>query len=196
MADIKINSDNYAGAAVSTECPYAPVFERLGSEQLFTAAITALLLNSIDLGNDQDALKKTLFYGKAIPEAYRASFIPSAPDVREGILQRLAADHRVIRLLHAVIGLQTEASELQAALAAYLFEGQPIDWTNVSEELGDSLWYVALAADVQGVSVTDIMRQNIDKLRLRFPNKFSAFDALNRDLKAERSFLEESTVCS
>jgi NTP pyrophosphatase (non-canonical NTP hydrolase) len=200
LADI--TSDNYAAAAVSTECPYEPVIERLRSDRRFTSAIVSLLCNSIDLGNDQDVLKKTLFYGKAPSESFRTFDEPhvenqqGASDTHQAIVGRIAADPRVIRLLHAVIGLQTEASELQGALAAYLFEGQPIDWTNISEESGDECWYLGIIADILQTPLTQILKQNIDKLRLRYPNKFTSFDALNRNLSTERTFLEESTVCS
>ena len=45
------------------------------------------------------------------------------------------------RLLHGVIGLVTETSELLDAIKKSLFYGKPLDKTNLIEELGDLLWY-------------------------------------------------------
>jgi NTP pyrophosphatase (non-canonical NTP hydrolase) len=95
------------------------------------------------------------------------------------------------------LGLVTEAGELTDVLKKYLIYGKPIDWTNVSEELGDSQWYTALAIDVtgevvQGVTWEGIFDQNIAKLKARYPEKFTEQAALNRNLESERRILEGS----
>jgi dTMP kinase len=196
LADI--TSDNYAAAAVSTECPYEVAFANLGDpkNRLFAAALSDLITHSIEVGESQDQLKKGIFYGKkqiALADADGEYVKHFSADAQKALMQRLAADTRVIRLLHAVIGLQTEASELQSVLAAYLFEGIAIDWANVSEESGDVCWYLGIIADILGTSMTQIMQQNIDKLRLRYPNKFNSFDALNRNLCHRTDLSRETT---
>jgi NTP pyrophosphatase (non-canonical NTP hydrolase) len=106
-------------------------------------------------------------------------------------------DLNAARLLHATMGLVTEAGELMDTLKKYLIYGKPIDWTNVAEEIGDSQWYTALAVDVtgevvKGVTWEGILDQNIAKLKARYPNKFSEESALNRDLEKEREVLSDS----
>lgn len=54
------------------------------------------------------------------------------------------------RLLHAVVGLQTEATE---ALVA----GYNDDRDNLAEELGDLLWYAAIAADEFEATFSELM---------------------------------------
>ena len=94
------------------------------------------------------------------------------------------------RLLHAATGLATEAGEFLDPIKKLLFYGKPLDEVNLKEEIGDILWYVAIACDALDTDIDTEMRRVIDKLKTRFPNQFTAFDAINRDLKTERSVLE------
>ena len=79
------------------------------------------------------------------------------------------------RTLHAVAGIVTEAGELQDALKKHLFYGRPLDRTNLIEELGDLMWYVALLCDElrepgeeDGANVlADVLTRNIAKLKAR-----------------------------
>lgn len=106
----------------------------------------------------------------------------------EKIRERL--DDKMIRVLHAAIGIGTEAGELQDAVKKAIFYGKPLDITNVEEELGDLLWYFAVLCDALGLDPAVIMGRNIAKLRARFPDKFSDEQALNRNLPIERLILE------
>jgi NTP pyrophosphatase (non-canonical NTP hydrolase) len=88
-------------------------------------------------------------------------------------------------LLHAGMGMATEAGEFLDTLKKHRFYGKPIDVGNLIEECGDLLWYCAAAARGLGVSLDDIAQANIAKLRARFPDGFAAHDAMHRDLAAE-----------
>lgn len=94
------------------------------------------------------------------------------------------------RLLHAALGLVTEAGEFADVLKKYIFYGKQVDKVNLEEEIGDLFWYCALAADALDVDFTDIMQRNIDKLRMRYGSKFTEDAAIDRNLKAEREILE------
>lgn len=113
-----------------------------------------------------------------------------SPEQYGDMLARLS-EHRVLRLLHALMGITTEAGELMDALKKYLLYGKPLDVPNLFEESGDSMWYHALLHDAYALPMTDTMRRNIDKLRARYPEKFTTERALNRDLTVERQTLEE-----
>ena len=104
-----------------------------------------------------------------------------------------------IRLLHAVLGLSSEVGEFADQLKKHIFYGKPLDKVNLSEESGDLLWYLALAANVPGMlSINEDMERNIAKLKARYGEKFSEFSASNRNLSVERKILEgpESNVPS
>lgn len=112
----------------------------------------------------------------------------------EQIKLRLTWDntnHFTLRLLHAALGASTEANELIDVVKKAIFYGKDIDWTNVKEELGDMLWYIAIACDVAGISIEDIMKQNIAKLHARYGISFNEEGAMNRDLSRERYILEK-----
>lgn len=94
-------------------------------------------------------------------------------------------------LLHAAIGLATEAGEFQDALKKHIFYGKELDTVNLREELGDILWYVALALRTLDSDFETEMRINIEKLQARFPSKFTEEDAEVRDLVKEREILEQ-----
>ncbi len=95
------------------------------------------------------------------------------------------------RLLHAGIGLATEAGEFLDALKKHVFYGKELDTVNLSEEMGDIFWYCALIADELGVDFSKVMDTNIAKLKARYGEKFTEEKAENRDLTTERTILEK-----
>lgn len=94
------------------------------------------------------------------------------------------------RLLHAGIGMVTEAGEFIDQLKKHLFYRKELDLVNLKEELGDILWYVAIAMSALETDFPTEMDRVIRKLRARFPDKFSDDKANNRDLDNERQVLE------
>jgi NTP pyrophosphatase (non-canonical NTP hydrolase) len=111
----------------------------------------------------------------------------------EAVALRLQ-DERTIRLLHAGMGMVTEAAEFLDALKKHIFYGKAIDYTNLAEEIGDQLWYVAIGTDAIEVRLDDVMDTNIAKLKARYPQNFDAKAAVNRDLEAERKILESVKI--
>jgi len=98
---------------------------------------------------------------------------------------------KTLRLLHAAMGMVDEAAEFQKNLKNYIFYGKPMDPVNMKEEVGDNLWFQAIAADELGErNFTNIMQKNIAKLRARYEKKFSELEAVTRDLDAERKILD------
>lgn len=76
-------------------------------------------------------------------------------------------------LMHAAFGLTGEAGEFVDAVKKHIVYGKSLDKANIFEELGDVLWYVALACETLGVDMAEIAQQNISKLKLRYPEKYS-----------------------
>jgi NTP pyrophosphatase (non-canonical NTP hydrolase) len=80
------------------------------------------------------------------------------------------------RLVHACLGLQTETGEVATEIKRMHIYGKPLDAkriVHIVEELGDIMWYMAIAADAIGVSFSDILQNNITKLCERFPDAYS-----------------------
>jgi NTP pyrophosphatase (non-canonical NTP hydrolase) len=101
---------------------------------------------------------------------------------------------RNVRILHSIIGLGGEVGELCTEFQRHTFYGKDVDLINLKEEYGDILWYVAEGLNALGISMEDVMKANIAKLKVRYPTKFTEDKAANRDLSAERAALELPTV--
>ncbi len=101
------------------------------------------------------------------------------------------SDRNINRLLHAAMGLTTESGEFLDALKKHLFYGKPLDLVNLREEIGDIMWYLAIACDALGTDFETEQARNVAKLRKRYPEKFDAGQAIERDLDAERAILEK-----
>ncbi|EQC46186.1 nucleoside triphosphate pyrophosphohydrolase family protein [Bacteriovorax sp. Seq25_V] len=102
-------------------------------------------------------------------------------------------DDGLKRLLHAGIGLSTEAGEFLDALKKHIFYGKELDKVNLAEEMGDLFWYMAIVADELGFEFEEVMERNITKLKARYGEKFSEEKAERRDLETERKILEEQS---
>lgn len=105
------------------------------------------------------------------------------------IKERLS-DTSTIRLLHAAMGVSTESGELLDALKKSLFYGKELDRTNLFEEVGDLLWYLAILADEIGFDFEQAMAKNVEKLRARYGERFSSLKATKRNLAEERKILD------
>ena len=108
----------------------------------------------------------------------------------DGVLNRLNS-REVLELLHSNMGLVTEVGELMDALKKWAIYGREMDRANVVEEVGDILWYISLALKAVDSDFEDAMERNINKLTVRYPNKFTEEKALNRNLEEERKVLEK-----
>lgn len=86
----------------------------------------------------------------------------------------------------ALVGLISEVGEVAGLFEKSSFQGHQISKLAVRKELGDILWYFAEMCDAFGFTIEDVMDENINKLKTRFPEKFSTFDSLARvDTKAD-----------
>lgn len=156
------------------------------------------LERSINALRELDLIKKTLFYGKDNDLAGYHAFASGSgvEPVKCGNLPETMALGResnaeeMANLLHGVIGMATEAGELLELLDGMIKRTRPFDKANLIEEVGDSKWYMAILSRVGGFVWGDDERTNINKLRARFPMRFTEYDANNRNLAAERVILE------
>lgn len=93
--------------------------------------------------------------------------------------------------VHMILGMQTESAELSDVFKKNIAYGKEIDWTNIKEEIGDLMWYVANICNINKWDLREILETNINKLEARYPEKFSNELAINRDLSKERNILEQ-----
>jgi hypothetical protein len=143
-----------------------------------------------------DKLKKFIFYGKASANGTEVAFAARRAEwltVRDSVTE---LERDTLRLMHSLIGVVTEAAELWEAIEPALYElkaghrdsptAEVLDLVNVDEELFDIMWYASEGA----TDLTEVAERGFGKLRQRYPEKFDAESAVNRDLTAEREALE------
>ena len=93
------------------------------------------------------------------------------------------ATHKCYDLANAALGLTGEAGEVADIIKKHLYQGHDLYPSEVIEELGDVLWYVALMADCFNVTLGFVMQQNITKLKARYPEGFDLVKSVNREEK-------------
>lgn len=193
MSEIKkLTIKEYIPLAGNTECGYTDVRNRMAQTSAIRKLMSIMVL-AAKTGGTAESIKKHIFYGKAVEVGTSAATLGDSLDFSDGeyaaIRETLESD-TPLRLLHGVLGLVTEAGELAEAVKHHVFDHAVLDRTNVLEELGDMFWYLALMIRVMGGDPEEILGVNIAKLAARYPEKFSEYAALNRDLDKERKILE------
>ena len=83
-------------------------------------------------------------------------------------------------LINAVMGLCGESGECIDIVKKWLAQGHELDKATLAKELGDVAWYLAEAATALEIPLEDILAANIEKLKQRFPEGFSAEASVNR----------------
>lgn len=83
--------------------------------------------------------------------------------------------------VHCCMGISGEAGEVIDLIKKSVYYGKPLDKTKVSEEIGDLMFYIVNLATSYNLSMSDILKNNVKKLELRFPNGFSKEDAIRRN---------------
>lgn len=80
--------------------------------------------------------------------------------------------HAHQRALHAAIGMSTEAAEILDAFKKQLYgKNRPLSPMNMREEAGDMLFYLILFCDAFGLTLHDLVQDNLIKLANRYIEK-------------------------
>lgn len=134
-------------------------------------------------------------YGDAIPPCeWRLDWLegthiakPSATDpLNLNDYQRMArrtagTKKKSDKMEEALFGLAGEVGELCDHYKKYMHHGHDLDYDHMAEEAGDVMWYLAEIADALDVTLENIARRNIDKLRKRYPDGFDPERSINRE---------------
>jgi NTP pyrophosphatase (non-canonical NTP hydrolase) len=100
-------------------------------------------------------------------------------------MRELNNDFNVPRLLTASIGLASEAGEFDELTKKLMFQGKP--WNedvrfHMIRELGDVAFYWAQACLALDVDPNDVLIENENKLKARYPNGFNVQRSENREV--------------
>ena len=83
-------------------------------------------------------------------------------------------------LINSVMGLCGESGEAIDIVKKWLAQGHELDRARLAKELGDVAWYLAEAATALDIPLAEILRANLDKLKARYPEGFSARNSIER----------------
>lgn len=154
---------------------------RTNSVEMFPTVERHELLNVIENCifwiNKLDRIKKALFYGQGTDGPVKNPLLWDNP--------------QDIQILHSALGLATESGEILENLVAKI-DNSSYDHPNLVEELGDLMWYQAIMCDALSINFAEVQRKNIDKLKRRYPEKFSCDKAINRNVIIENGVFNES----
>lgn len=144
-----------------------------------------------------DLSKRSIYYREPLAKLEkRAADAKAADDELFTTLNKTIEDNpsrqftkEQLNLLHMALGWQSEAGEVYEALLKSFITGEPVDNVNINEEIGDNMWYTALGLNTTNSTFEETGTKNINKLAVRYPDKFTEFAAVNRNLEEERKVL-------
>jgi len=142
--------DNYQDEVLKTLADDSQFFGDYVDQDELNRTIFGFLVSSAKL----EQTKKSLFYGKNLAK------FPTINPVRTDNPARF----------HAQMGIAGEAGELLNAATR----------ENVRNEAGDLLWFLAVLLHTHDLTLDEVMRANIDKLRAKYASgKYTREEALN-----------------
>lgn len=100
--------------------------------------------------------------------------VPCGCNFREEVLRTSSQVDAKDRLILGALGLAGEAGEVVDMIKKIQFHSKPLNRDDLIKELGDVRWYMEQVMMVIDVTMPEIERVNIAKLRKRYPNGFSA----------------------
>ena len=76
-------------------------------------------------------------------------------------------------LIHAALGLASEAGEIAGIVQKWQGQGHELDRDKLIREAGDALWFIAKLLRMVDCPMSEAMRREIDKLAIRYPDGWS-----------------------
>jgi NTP pyrophosphatase (non-canonical NTP hydrolase) len=75
------------------------------------------------------------------------------------------------------LGIAGEAGDVASCIKKVIFHKNIAVKDGIKENLGDTLWYVAMICNWFGWNLEDVLEENIKKLKARYPQEFTEKDA-------------------
>lgn len=94
---------------------------------------------------------------------------------------RTANDEVMTDPMYTAIGMAEEAGEYGGKVKHEVYHKWPEDRDGKLKELGDLLWYLTMAAKMQGFTLQEVAEANLRKLQKRYPEGFSEEASWNRE---------------
>ena len=98
-------------------------------------------------------------------------------------LHELATIVNVPRMITGGSGLSSEGGEFNEIIKKVLFQGKPLNDDTIfhmKRELGDIIWYWVQACIALNLDPNDVIAENVEKLKSRYPAGFDVYFSENR----------------
>lgn len=165
------------------------------------ALFLKVVQNCKDALSELEAIKKTIFYGKPLPESLQQLNLgvgETTPFLSDNlspntcaVLSKFFEDEKNGEVtIHGILGAAAETGELLELLTDAL-NGKALDRLKLAAEMGDVFWYFAILAMANGFDFEQVQDKNIAKLQARFPDGFKAYNALHRNEAKETAAMEK-----
>lgn len=191
-----MDMDTYIEKSSRTAAPNYPVGRGLFETNL---DLMIQLMDVVVTGHQADSSKRSLFY--KTPNEELSERLRNASRYLAEAMTKLEAKEDAIEIgdeefdfIHAALGIVSEVGELVEEFMLAKAEGRPMRTTNIKEEIGDVMWYLAMWMRHFKLRFEDCADSNIAKLTVRFPEKFTEDDAHNRNIDKEMKAIEESAA--
>ena len=156
-----------------------------------------------ELGELLDIFKKNLFYGKPIDTINFKEELGDLcwyPAISARIFNFDPKVYSIVILNHEEDNYKTIIKQLNYNFISYAnildscSENILIDQDYINTKTKHLFAFIKAVGERFGIKFEDILDTNINKLKARFPEKFTEEKALNRDLITERKILEGETI--
>lgn len=190
--------EKYVEGALRTESPRNPITKEVEDLGLSGRLAHAIIGINTEVGEVNLAT-----VGKRWDNYDRVNILEEIGDIKwylavaSDILPDFTMDTPLVELLpegdfdEVLNTLSNRAIEMLDLIKKTMFYGKPLDTSKVIKHLNEINNMCGII--ISGFSSTEsaVLSTNLAKLSARYPEKFTDFDADNRDLKKERTILEE-----
>lgn len=83
-------------------------------------------------------------------------------------------------LANMIVGIFGEGGEVSDLIKKSLYQGHKLDKSAIKEEVGDMLWYIANLCNLLGLNLKEVLKENHNKLKKRYPEGFDKGKSINR----------------
>lgn len=91
---------------------------------------------------------------------------------------------------HALFGMASEVGEIHGIFQKH-YQGHSINYTELKQEIGDLLWFIAEFCTASGWDMEYIMQMNLDKIERRYPDGFEEKRSVERPEYIQGIIFEE-----
>ena len=84
------------------------------------------------------------------------------------------------RKMHALHGMAGEVGEIHGIFQKQ-YQGHNVVRDALIDEMGDLMWFIAELSDVIGITLEEVCKRNIEKLKKRYPEGFDEDRSVHRD---------------